>query len=225
MVVKAPLALVESGMLPLVARLWRDWMRPYWRELTAIIAIVALLAGASSLYPVVIKAAFDAFDTQNKRVIQLIPFVVILVTAVKGFAMWSQTVVTNKVVTRIEADMQAALYGHLIDSDLAQLMRETPAALTQRFTTDFGFIREALTRLSTVFLRDIATGLALLGVMFWIDWQVTLLAILVLPIVAPAIAKIGRKLRRTAQFTQEQTALMAGLISEVLAARASPRPT
>ena len=87
MVVKAPLALVESGMLPLVARLWRDWMRPYWRELTAIIAIVALLAGASSLYPVVIKAAFDAFDTQNKRVVQLIPFVVILVTAVKGFAM------------------------------------------------------------------------------------------------------------------------------------------
>ena len=72
--------------------------------------------------------------------------------------------------------MQTALYGHLIDSDLAQIMRETPAALTQRFTTDFGFIREALTRLSTVFLRDIATGLALLGVMFWIDWQVTLLA-------------------------------------------------
>ena len=46
-----------------------------------------ILAGASSLYPVVIKAAFDAFDTQNKRVVQLIPFVVILVTAVKGFAM------------------------------------------------------------------------------------------------------------------------------------------
>ena len=37
-------------------------------------------------------------------------------------------------------------------------MRETPAALTQRFTTDFAYIREALTRLSTVFLRDIATG-------------------------------------------------------------------
>ncbi len=56
--------------------------------------------------------------------------------------------------------MQAALYGHLIDSDIAQLGRETPAALTQRFTTDFAFIREALTRLSTVFLRDIATALA-----------------------------------------------------------------
>ncbi len=48
MVVKTPLALVESGMLPLVSRLWRDWMRPHWRELAAIVGIVALLAGASA---------------------------------------------------------------------------------------------------------------------------------------------------------------------------------
>ena len=87
----------------------------------------------------------------------LAPLFVIAVTAVKGFALLGLTVLTNRVVTRIEADMQTALYGHLIDADLAQLGRESPAALTQRFTTDFAFIREALTRLSTVFLREVAT--------------------------------------------------------------------
>ena len=120
------------------------------------------------------------------------PFVVILVTAVKGFAMWSQTVADEP---GRHADRGGHAGGALWPPHRFRSrpdLRETPAALTQRFTTDFGFIREALTRLSTVFLRDIATGLALLGVMFWIDWQVTLLAILVLPIVAPAIAKIGR---------------------------------
>ena len=59
--------------------------------------------------------------------------------------------------------MQTALYGHMIEADLAQIGRESPAALTQRFTTDFAFIREALTRLSTVFLREVTTIIALIA--------------------------------------------------------------
>ncbi|WP_293860426.1 ABC transporter ATP-binding protein [uncultured Alsobacter sp.] len=212
------LTLFSGEASPLIRRLWRDWMRPHWASLLLVLATVSVLAGASSLYPVVIKTAFDAFDQQNKRLVQLIPFIVIAVTATKGFAMLAQSILTNRVVTRIEADMQAALYAALIDSDLAQLARETPAALAQRFTTDFAYIREALTRLSTVALRDVATGLALLGVMFWIDWQVTLLALVVLPVVAPPIGKIGKKLRRTALNTQEQTGHMAGMVAESLGA-------
>jgi len=209
---------LTADSLPLIRRLWSDWMRPHRGMLGVVLAIVVVLAGASSLYPVVIKTAFDAFDQQNKRLVQLIPFIVIAVTTVKGFAMLAQTVLTNRIVTRIEADMQSALYARLIDADLAQASRETPAAATQRFTTDFLYIREALTRLSTVALRDIATALALLGVMFWIDWQVTLLALVVLPVVAPAIVKIGRKLRWTAANTQEQTGAMASMVAESLGA-------
>lgn len=209
---------LTADSLPLIRRLWRDWMRPHRGMLGVVLAIVVVLAGASSLYPVVIKTAFDAFDQQNKRLVQLIPFIVIAVTTVKGFAMLAQTVLTNRIVTRIEADMQSALYAKLIDADLAQASRETPAATTQRFTTDFLYIREALTRLSTVALRDIATALALLVVMFWIDWQVTLLALVVLPVVAPAIVKVGRKLRMTAANTQEQTGAMASMVAESLGA-------
>jgi ATP-binding cassette, subfamily B, bacterial MsbA len=209
-------SIVSQDALPLLRRLWVDWMLPHWRTLSLILLTVIVLAGASSFYPVVIKRAFDAFDQQNKRFVQIVPFVVILVTTVKGFAMLAQSVLTNRVVTRIEADMQSALYASLIDADVAQLGREAPAALTQRFTTDFAFIREALTRLSTVFLRDVATAIAVVGVMFWIDWEVTLIALVVLPLLAPAIARIGKKLRRTALSTQEQTALMASMVSESL---------
>ena len=97
-----------------------------------------------------IKAAFDAFDHKDPAALTYGPVVVIAVTALRGFALLGQTVLTNRVVTRVEADMQAALYGHLIEADLAQLGRESPAAFTQRFTTDFAFIKEALTRLFTV---------------------------------------------------------------------------
>src|SRR5919107_619232 len=200
---------LTGDTVALVRRLWREWMRPHARTLGLVLGLVALVAGATGLYPVLIKAAFDAFTARDETAILLAPAFVIAVTAVKGFSLLALTILTNRVVTRIEADLQTALYAHLIDADLAQLERESPAALTQRFTTDFLFIKEALTRLSTVFLREVATILALIGAMIWIDPVLTLVAGLTVPFIAWPIEKIGRKLRRVAISTQEQTGHMA----------------
>ncbi|WP_445501200.1 ABC transporter ATP-binding protein [Microvirga sp. G4-2] len=210
-------SLYTGNTIPLIRRLWRDWMRPHAKTLLAVLVFVVLVAGSTGLYPVLIKAAFDAFDTKDVTAIYLGPLFVIAVTSVKGFSLLALTVLTNKVVTRIEADMQTKLYGHMIDADLAQIGRESPAALTQRFTTDFTFIKEALTRLSTVFLREVTTVLALVGAMVWIDPMMALVAGLTVPFFVYPVEKIGRKLRRVAASTQEQTGQMAGLITESLA--------
>jgi len=211
---KSPL--LRGDTIPLVRRLWREWMRPHAGTLAIVLLLVALVAGATGLYPVLIKAAFEAFTAKDERAILLAPIFVIVVTSVKGFSLLALTILTNRVVTRIEADMQTALYGHLIDADLAQLGRESPAALTQRFTTDFAFIKEALTRLSTVFLREVATIVALVAAMIWIDPVLTLVAALAAPFIAQPIARIGQKLRRVSTSTQEQIGAMASLVSESL---------
>jgi subfamily B ATP-binding cassette protein MsbA len=209
--------LFSGDTLPLARRLWRDWMRPHARQLALVLVFVIVVAGATGLYPVLIKAAFDAFSAKNEQAILYAPLYVIAVTALKGFSLLALTVLTNRVVTRIEADMQAALYNHLIEADLAQLGRESAASFTQRFTTDFGFIKELLTRLSTVFLREVATIAALVVAMLWIDPILTLAAALVAPLVTQPIARVGQKLRRVATSTQEQIGSMASLVSESLA--------
>jgi subfamily B ATP-binding cassette protein MsbA len=208
---------LPGDTLPLIRRLWRDWMRPHARALAAVLVLVGFVAGATGLYPVLIKAAFDAFAARDETAILYAPVFVIVVTAVKGFSLLALTILTNRVVTRIEADLQTALYAHLIDADLAQLERESPAALTQRFTTDFLFIKEALTRLSTVFLREITTIVALIAAMLWIDPVLTLVAAVTVPFIAHPIGRIGQKLRRVAVSTQEQVGQMASLVSESLA--------
>jgi subfamily B ATP-binding cassette protein MsbA len=220
----------------LVARLWRDWLAPHGSTLAVVVLLIVVVACATGLYPVLIKAAFEAFTNRNgtgapikinliltrfvldrQGAIMLAPVFVILVTAVKGFALFGLTVLTNRVVTRIEADMQTALYAHLIDADIAQLGRESPAALTQRFTTDFGYIKEALTRLSTVALREAATVTALVVAMLMIDPMLTLVAGIAAPLFARPVARIGKKLRKNSTSTQEQIGQMAGLVSESLA--------
>jgi subfamily B ATP-binding cassette protein MsbA len=216
--------------------LWREWLSPHASTLALVLGLIVVVAASTGLYPVLIKAAFEAFTNRSgtgapikinlivwrfvvsrEDAILLAPVFVVVVTSIKGFALYAMTLLTNRVVTRVEADMQSALYAHLIDADLAQLGRESPAALTQRFTTDFAFIREALTRLSTVFLREIATITALVVAMLMIDPWMTLAAAAVAPFIARPVARIGKKLRRNSTSTQEQIGQMAGLVSESLA--------
>lgn len=205
-----------SDTVPIMRRLWRERVRAHGRTLAWIMALIVLGAAATSLYPLLIREAFDAFDARDMEMIYWAPLVVIAVTSVKGFALYGQGVLTNTVVCRIEADMQTALYAHLIDLDLAQIQKDSPATLTQRFTTDFTFVKEALTRMVTVFLREAVTIFALVCAMFYIDWLMTLVAIVVAPFVAPPIARIGKKLRRVSTLTQEEIGSMASMVSESL---------
>ena len=229
---------VTDDTFALFARVWREQGRRYQPQMAMILGLVVVIAATTSFYPLLIKAAFDAFadpmlaeSTGFVRrmerltsksigieigVINAVAIVVVIVTAIKGFSLLAQTVMTNSVVSRIEADMQTQLYAHLIDADLAQLQRENPASLTQRFTTDFTFVKEALTRLVNIAVRDVLTAVALVGALLWIDWQMTLVVLLIAPIVARPIGKIGKKLRRMAASQQEQTGLMAGLVTESL---------
>ena len=229
---------------PLLRRLWRDEVRHFRLQLVAILGLVLLIAGTTSLYPVLIKLAFDSFASGapangdalfsvlrrwlaaatggSVGPIHVIAVLVVIVTSIKGFSLLGQIVLTNSVVSRVEARMQSRLYGHLVEADLAQTQRESPATTTQRFTTDFAYVREALTRIINIAVRDGITAIGLFGAMLWIDWQLTLVAIVVVPFVAGPIIAIGKKLRRVATSHQEQSGLMAALVAESLqGARAS----
>ncbi|MBB4020050.1 subfamily B ATP-binding cassette protein MsbA [Chelatococcus caeni] len=209
--------LVTRDTLPTLMRLWCEWVRPHWGTLALVLLLIAVVSAATGAYPLLIKEAFNAFEQKNEEALLFGPILVIVLTAIRGGALWARAVLTNKVVTRVEADMQSALYAHLIDADIAQLGRESPAALTQRFTTDFAFIKEALTRVFTVFLSDLGMVIALVISMLWIDPWLTLAAAVVAPFASLPISRIGRKLRRVATSTQEEIGAMASHVSESLA--------
>ena len=208
--------LLRGDTLPLLGRLWRQWLSPHRATLAVVLVLITVVGAATGLYPALIKAAFDAFDRKDMGALAYGPLIVIAVTSARGFALFGQTVLTNRVVTRVEADMQAALYAHLIDADLAQLGRESPAAFTQRFTTDFAFIKEALTRISTVLLRDVAMLAALVIALIWMDPLLTLAAAVTAPLVAGPVNRIGKRLRQVSTTTQEQMGATASLITESL---------
>ena len=89
--------LPPSDTLPLVLRLWREWLSPHRGTLALVLALIVLVACATGLYPVLIKAAFEAFTNKDERAIMMAPLFIVAVTSVKGFALLGLTVMTNRV--------------------------------------------------------------------------------------------------------------------------------
>jgi subfamily B ATP-binding cassette protein MsbA len=210
--------MLSDDSLALTRRLWRTWVRPHGVRIVLILAVIAVSAATTGLYPLLINKAYDAFGNRDAGAIQILPFAVVAVVLMKSLSLYAQTAMTNRLGMRIETDMQVALYEHLVEADIAQLAEETPAALTQRFTNDLSYVRDALTRATGNFVRDVLTLISVFAAMIWLDWVLSLIAILVLPAAVIPIERIGRRIRRMSTSTQEEMGTLAELVSESFSA-------
>nr|WP_211110231.1 ABC transporter ATP-binding protein [Acuticoccus mangrovi] len=199
-------------------RLWRDYLHTHRNTLLLTLVAVAFVAASTSLYPLIINWAFDSFAAKSTWAITTLPFLILVASCGKAASLYSQVALTQRVVTRVETDMQKDLYGHLVSADLAQIAAESPAAWTQRFTTDLLYVRLALTRVTGVLVRDGLTIVALFATMIYLDWVLSLIAGVILPLALIPVSRIGKRLRRVSRSTQEETGGMASLTSETFAA-------
>ncbi|GAB5373877.1 MAG: ABC transporter ATP-binding protein [Acuticoccus sp.] len=203
---------------PLARRLWDDHLREHRTAMVFTIIAIVGVAVSTSTYPLLINWAFDAFADKSRWAITTLPWLIFIFAAGRGVSTYAQVFFTQRIVTRVEADLQRRLYAHLINADLAQISAESPAAWTQRFTTDLNYIRLALTRINNVLLRDGLTILTLFGAMIYLDWVLSLIAGVILPLALIPITRIGRRLRRVSRSTQEETGGMASLTAETFGA-------
>jgi subfamily B ATP-binding cassette protein MsbA len=201
----------------LARRLWRDWFARDWRRLLASAALMALAAAMTGSYPILIKEAYALFEARDITLIMLMPVAVVAVTAVKGFATYAQTVLTGRIVNGAVLRMQEALFDHLLRADLAQLTRQPAGTLISRFTSDLNQISIAFGRAVTNAGRDALTLVALLVAMFYLDWVLTLIVLVVYPLAAIPIIRIGARLRRVARSTQAHLGDTTAFLAESLA--------
>jgi subfamily B ATP-binding cassette protein MsbA len=206
----------EPGTRQLMGRLWREHVRHHPGQLVLVLVLTALMAGFSALYPVVIKHAMDMFTSHDARILYQIPAIVVVVTSAKSAAQYGQTVLLQRLVLVVIRELQERMFAHLVQADLARIEREPAASLAARFTTDAGTVREALIRAINA-LGDGVTVLGLVGTMFYLDWQMSLVAALLYPVAVVPIQRLGKRARRASSGMQERMGETAALLTESFA--------
>jgi ATP-binding cassette, subfamily B, bacterial MsbA len=200
----------------LLARLWRDHIRHYKPALVLVLFLSASMAGATALYPLVLRYAGILFARSDPRIAWEIPLLVVLVTLLKATTQYFQSVEAQSLVLRVIRDLQNRMFAHLTRTDLARIEREAPAQLATRFTTDASAIRDALTRCVNG-LADVVTVIGLVASMVYMDPLLSLMSALLYPLAAVPIQRIGKRVRRASGGMQETMGMTAALLTESFA--------
>lgn len=193
-----------------------DMVRPFWRRLALVLVLMAVVSAVTGLYPLVIDFAFELLADRDPRAVWLLPPLVVGLTALKGGALYAQTVALQALLQRVGVRVQQRLFTHLMAADLARLQREPAGGLVTRFTNDVNVIRTSLGKVTTSLVRDSLTLLALLAAMLWLDWATTLIVLVVYPLAAWPLAQLSRRVRRVARAMQAQVGDMTGFLHEGL---------
>ncbi len=202
-----------AGSDRLMRRLWREHLHRHRGRLVLVLLLTAVMAALTGLYPVVIDRAFSMFAARDQRILYQVPILVVAITTAKAAATYGQTVLTQALVLRTIRELQARMFAHLTEADLARVERESPAQLAARFTTDAAIIREALTRA----IGGIANGITVLGLiasMLWLDWVLSLIAACLYPLAALPIQRLGKRIRRASGGMQERMGEAATMLTE-----------
>ena len=191
-------------------------MRHYVRQIVTVIVLTVLMASLTALYPVVIKRAVDMFAAQDPRILYQVPALVVIVTTLKAASQYGQTIAVQGLVLTVIRGLQSRMFRHSLQTDVSRIEREAPAQWAARFTTDAVSIREAMVRVVNA-LGDAVTVVGLVAAMIWADWELSLIALVLYPVAAVPIQKLGKKVRRASGGMQEQIGETSALLNESFA--------
>ncbi|MCD6320247.1 MAG: lipid A export permease/ATP-binding protein MsbA [Candidatus Desulfofervidaceae bacterium] len=192
-----------------------EWVKPYWSRLLLAMVCMLMVAGATSATAYLVKPVLDKiFFEKNIRMLKILPFVVLLVYAIKGIFGYFQTYLMNYVGQRIVADLRERLYAHMIDLPLSYFGRHHTGVLMSRIINDVNLIQGAVSGAVTSLLCDSFTVLGLIGVVFYRDFKLACITMIVFPLAIMPVVKIGRKLRQISTFSQEEMGDLSTLMHE-----------
>ncbi len=191
--------------------------RPH--ALKFILAMVCMLvvgALTSALAFLVKPALDDIFLKKDARMLLVIPFAVVAIYLVKGACSYAQTVLMNFIGQRVIADLRNTLYAKIQEQSLAFFAKNPTGVLMSRITNDVGFIQGAVSEAVTSLLKDSFTIVCLVFVIFYRDWKLAIIAMVVFPLTIYPIATFGRKMRRVATRTQVTMGSLTSLLQETI---------
>ena len=191
--------------------------KPHKAKFFLALLCMLVVAGTNSALPYLVKPTLDEiFMKKNTGPLIWIPILVVVIYLFKGASTYGQTLLMNFIGLRIIADLRNKLYQKIQMQSLSFFTKHPTGLLMSRITNDVGSIQGAVSDAVTSIFKDSFTLIALVFVIFYQDWQLALIAMLVFPIIIIPIAKFGKKMRNVARSSQITMGSLNTLLHETI---------
>ena len=197
----------RSSTADLLRRLLRDHLRGYLAPIAAAVVCMGVVAAATAGNAWLMEPALDRiFIARDTTMLYLVPAAVLALALLGGGAAYLQAVIMSWVGERVVADFRRDMYAMLMRADLGFFVNTPTGDLISRFTSDAALVRMILLYSMTGLARDSLMVVFLVGVMFYQDWLLALIAFVVFPGAIWPVVAIGRRIRRASSVTQARMA-------------------
>lgn len=203
--------------LDLVKRIFRTQVKKYIPELslTFLFIILTSLTTAATAW-LLDPAIKEIFENKNIKMLYFIPLAIVLTFIIKAFAIYGTRIVTIKVGIKIIKNIQTLMAKKFLLSDISHITKKHSGRYLSNFTSDTGVLFGVLTGVVVTLFKETFTLIALLGLMFYHDWQLSLLAIIMIPIAAFSSKNLGKKMGKKVYISLEASDKFMKFLSEMI---------
>jgi subfamily B ATP-binding cassette protein MsbA len=196
---------METSAKALIKRLWREYISHHLMKLGFAVACMMVAAATTAANAYLMQPVLDdIFLGKDQAMLMIIPLLVVFIAVTNGFANYGQTVFMRFVGQRIIADMQINLFAHLMRADIGLFHDQASGRLISRFTNDINMMRASVSHVLTGVAKESLTMIFLIGVMLYQSWELTLIAFTVFPMAIYPVLKLGRRMRKVSNKTQQE---------------------
>lgn len=194
------------------------YLRDQWAKLILAMICMLVVAATTSATAFIVKPVLDdVFLNKNEFMLKLMPLLIMIIYLLRGAGMYGQDFLMHYVGETVIKKLRDSLYDRIIDLPLSFFQSQKTGGLMSRITYDVNIIKNMVSRAITGALRDVFTILGLIGVIFYRDWQLALIAIFVLPGAFFPVVEFGRRVRRFSTRSQESMGDLNAFLHETFA--------
>ncbi len=191
----------------------------YRYRLAGAVFFMLVSSGLNILPPWLFKSVVDdVLISRNLFALDLICVSVILIFILKAMTLYGREYLMNDVGQRVVMDIRIVLYDHMQRMSLRTLHASRVGELMSRITGDVATLQNLVTNTFVELVFNAVTFVGMFLFILFINWRLTLLIIVVLPVVAWLLVFAGRRLRRAGHRVQERLADLTAVAAEAFSA-------
>ena len=203
--------------LELINRIFKTQVKKYIPELsiTFVFIILTSLTTAATAW-LLDPAIKEIFENKNRQMLYLIPLAIVFTFIIKAFSIYGTRIITIKVGIKIIKNIQTLMAQKFLLSDISHITKKHSGKYLSNFTNDITILFTILTGVVVTLFKETFTLIALLGLMFYHDWQLSLLAMIMIPVAAISSKYIGKKMGKKVHVSLEASDKFMKFLSEII---------
>jgi subfamily B ATP-binding cassette protein MsbA len=192
-------------------------VRPYWRVFALGILGMVMVAATEPALPALMKPLIEGtFIEKDPVLIRWMPVLIVLLFALRGAAAYVAAYSLGWVGYRLVTDLRNAMFAKLLALPARYYDEQPSGVLVSKLTFDVTQVTQAATSALTIVFRDTLAIVGLLAYLLWLNWRLTLFALVMGPLIVAVVRVLSARLRASSREVQNAMGYITQVIEEAI---------